>query len=452
MTGVWVTNDTISATRMNEKTIIQASGATINGLTTYAGMLAFCTASGSGFVADRYYVRNAANTSWSVVGVDQLPYLPLSTTIGDYTSPTSATASSDSGVPAPTFSDDFSGADAWVDQDSAKIGVNTVTDVLDFNFVADGTNDSCTYDLGAGAVNDTLWTLRFKFHSTTISDGTSLLFWIGLTDTAGTTDSNGVRDFMGAVFDYSGTNQHGAIDSNGAAVSGTPENPQSSPFTNGSDYWIEIQRTSATVYTVKVFDESTYTNQVGSTSTGASVAGTSGLRYIILMNFAAVGAGSWTGYIDDIKFYNNSLVLGTVGNVFDNNVGTVWTSNSEANPRVYVDLTSASEIVGIALNINKTLTTITSLKIRASTDTTFTDSENIAYVNISDFTDDTWRFLANNWLADNRRYVQIYANETGVLSINEIKVRYGVSDTLKILSHKHRTRPTSEADSFTDSN
>lgn len=71
MTGIWVAADVITAARMNEKTCIQASGATINGLTTYAGMLAFCTSTGNGFTANHLYERNAANDAWYEIPVIQ---------------------------------------------------------------------------------------------------------------------------------------------------------------------------------------------------------------------------------------------------------------------------------------------------------------------------------------------------------------------------------------------
>lgn len=35
--------------------------------TTYAGMFAFCTSTGSGFTADLLYVRNAANAAWITI-------------------------------------------------------------------------------------------------------------------------------------------------------------------------------------------------------------------------------------------------------------------------------------------------------------------------------------------------------------------------------------------------
>ena len=65
MTGVWATADVITAARMNEKTIFQGTGAAISGLaTTYPGMLAFCTSTGSGFTANHLYERNAADAAW----------------------------------------------------------------------------------------------------------------------------------------------------------------------------------------------------------------------------------------------------------------------------------------------------------------------------------------------------------------------------------------------------
>ncbi len=65
MTGIWETADTITKDRMNEKTIFQGTGSAISTLaSTYSGMLAFCTSSGSGFTAEKLYQRNVANSAW----------------------------------------------------------------------------------------------------------------------------------------------------------------------------------------------------------------------------------------------------------------------------------------------------------------------------------------------------------------------------------------------------
>ncbi len=69
MTGIWETADTITKARMNEKTIFQGTGSAISGLaSTYPGMLAFCTSSGSGFISNTLYTRNTANDGWITDG------------------------------------------------------------------------------------------------------------------------------------------------------------------------------------------------------------------------------------------------------------------------------------------------------------------------------------------------------------------------------------------------
>lgn len=142
--------------------------------------------------------------------------------------------------------------------------------------------------------------------------------------------------------------------------------------------------------------------------------------------------------------------------VYDTSTTTHWKSNSEANPAIYVDLSgSARDIASIALNINKTATTETAIKIRCSTDTSFSSGETVRTINISDFTDDTWRFIPINRLAADCRYVQIYGSSgsTVTLSINEIKVYYAPTTTDWNRKHFHKyLDPTSTSDNTLDSN
>lgn len=57
--------DATSSARLNQKSVFVGTGAQISGLaTTYAGQLAFCTSTGSGFTIDKFYQRNAANSAW----------------------------------------------------------------------------------------------------------------------------------------------------------------------------------------------------------------------------------------------------------------------------------------------------------------------------------------------------------------------------------------------------
>ena len=50
--------------RLNQKTNFIGTGAQISALTTYIGMTAFCTSTGSGFTVDMVYIRNSANSAW----------------------------------------------------------------------------------------------------------------------------------------------------------------------------------------------------------------------------------------------------------------------------------------------------------------------------------------------------------------------------------------------------
>lgn len=58
-------NDAPEAARLNQKTSFVGTGSEISAIgTTYAGMRAFCTSTGSGFTVDNYYIRNAADSAW----------------------------------------------------------------------------------------------------------------------------------------------------------------------------------------------------------------------------------------------------------------------------------------------------------------------------------------------------------------------------------------------------
>lgn len=57
----------VASAKLNQKTLFVGTGAAIAAATTYAGMLAFCTSTGSGFIANVLYERDAANATWNTV-------------------------------------------------------------------------------------------------------------------------------------------------------------------------------------------------------------------------------------------------------------------------------------------------------------------------------------------------------------------------------------------------
>lgn len=466
----WDTADVLTKVRLQQKTTFVGTGAEINAIvTTYAGQLAYCTLSGSGFTIDVFYKRDAANTSWSTLGSNQSPYLKLSTTIGDYTQPASAVASSEATITADalwgvssnqiienftTYANTTEGDASYPTGDTARIRVNPTTDVLDISLSTSSINQTIYRDIGTANISETEWICRFKLNITTLTRSTSAASEAKIAFTLNSLHALGeapVEDSLGICFYFSNNElvfknlvSNGGVQTVSTVTSLVPTT---------TTYYIQMNRASATSFVVKIYSDSAYTTQVGDTNTATISSSYAGLRYFGIQLFTETTNGNVVATADDIQFWNLASTPTSVATrAVDNSTVSDWKSNSEANPRIYVDLSSDREIVGVALNINKTATTVTSLKIRASTDTSFSDAENIAYVSISDFTDDTWRYLANNFLAANTRYVQFYANETGVLAINEIKVRYGVTDLIKILTHRHMTRNVTLDDLMVDSN
>ena len=94
---------------------------------------------------------------------------------------------------------------------------------------------------------------------------------------------------------------------------------------------------------------------------------------------------------------------------------------TSANPAVYVDCGGSNVLLaGIAIYLHAN-TTETEIKIRISTDATFTDSENVRTITVSNLTAGAWNYIRFN--LKNSRYAQIYGT-TGtsvVLAISQIK-------------------------------
>ena len=106
-------------------------------------------------------------------------------------------------------------------------------------------------------------------------------------------------------------------------------------------------------------------------------------------------------------------------NIWDNNTATKWTSNSENNPNVYVDMGSALNLCAIAIYWDSTGTE-TEIKIQSSANaTTWTDKRKITASNL---TNGAWNYYRFN-IAGGARYIRVYGTGTSkTLSIWEIKI------------------------------
>ena len=217
----------------------------------------------------------------------------------------------------PTFQDDFnyasqSSADsAWVRSDTSTntVRVNISDDDIDFNFTDNSTNSTIVYDLGAGNVSDTKWTLRFKAHLTSKSSNPHFL--AGISDEAESSGDNNSQKFLGMSWSNTSLNTIYTVTVDGAAPSTNlfGGNSQALTWGAGEDKWIQIKRTSATNLEIKVYSDSAFSTQLGTVS--ETISGTTGLRYIKFMNHISSGSTNAVGTIDDVEFYNDTVAPAT---------------------------------------------------------------------------------------------------------------------------------------------
>lgn len=382
--------------------------------------------------------------------------IKLSVTIGDYTSPANAVANSvDYGTI--TFSDDgTSYADqtaydaAWVTNATGIIRGDPTNDRIN---IANNNNTEAICYNDRTSVNDTKWLYRFKFvvtAQTTTSNGASSMTYFTIGSTTGAIAS--AEDSLGLVYQWhnggSGVGFYSYINNGGSAAQGDKIN-----VSGVGTYYIQVTRLSATSLEIKIFSDADYLVQVGSVTT-VITSSYSGLRYLKLHSRNTTGSnGSLTAYVDDFVFYDNYTDTFTAAKSFNDSTSDYWKSLSIANPAIYWDFSSARDHVAVAIALHTaSISGITHVKLRFSTDTTFSDGETVRYLPVSDFTNDTYRFILINRLAANARYMQIYGDGTGVLAVTEVKSRYGLSDAVMFRDHNHEKLNTLSVHDGVDSN
>ncbi len=112
---------------------------------------------------------------------------------------------------------------------------------------------------------------------------------------------------------------------------------------------------------------------------------------------------------------------GVAANMISDNTATVWKSAAEVNPAIYVDMGgSALNVLGVAIYWSSE-STETEIAIRISTDITFTSGENTRTILVTALTAGAWNYIRFN--LKNARYMQIYGNSGAsvILAINELK-------------------------------
>ena len=172
---------------------------------------------------------------------------------------------------------------------------------------------------------------------------------------------------------------------------------------------------------------STTTVSIGKTDVlgGAGGSGIVIIKYLTAEITATGGTMTTSGSYKIHSFTSSGsfvITATTAGSeTIDNNTATKWTSNSESNPFIYVDMGSASNLCAAAFYFDSTLTTNTEILIQSSVDaSTWTTKRTITKSNLTNGAYNFYRFN----IAGGARYIRFYGNSAGstVLSMWEIKI------------------------------
>ena len=225
----------------------------------------------------------------------------------------------------------------WVPQNATNISVSTSG--ISFKVTgATDTIDNIAYDLGAGNVSDTVWSLRYTVTYTGFSAGSggeNHIIGIGSQSGAVGAMSNPYTGGGGSStpenrigfswVDYAGSPEVGILSSEAWYSNGYPNNSAHTSsnlsVTGSVKYYITIIRHSSTNITMDVKTGSfTGTSVTGYPVTSNNPPSTDGvygnatptssltdLRYLKIWNRAKEGtrAGYFTGVLDSISFWNN---------------------------------------------------------------------------------------------------------------------------------------------------
>lgn len=333
---------------------------------------------------------------------------PHSTTIGDYTTPAAQVASSESG---PTFSDTFA-SDNWTD---VGTGLGVASGVMR-STGAEAAECQSYRALGV-TLSDTLWFCNFDviMNNVTGADNDDILIF-GFT--AGTSHMSASQDMLGIQMAAPDTFRPCYKDGAGGITTGDAVN-----FAVSTQYYARLERTTATNLRLSIFTDSGRTTHATGSPVNLTIPSTvASLTTAHFSGFDNTSAGKVDMDIDNVVVQNNASSVESpttpASNAIDNDTGTNWQSDSEANPNIYVDVGANSNLSAVALYKTSADTT-TQVVIQTSTNATdWTTRRTITSTDITAGAYTYWRFnLAIG------RYVRIRSNTgTNIMGYAEIKV------------------------------
>ena len=128
--------------------------------------------------------------------------------------------------------------------------------------------------------------------------------------------------------------------------------------------------------------------------------------------------------------------LATVNSIFDDDTSSSFTSPSDTNYWIYVDMGVSSTMSHIAIYHNSS-TTETEYAIQTSTNAS--DWTSVRTITTSNLTTDSWNYIRFNLVS--ARYVRVYGNSgsAGIIALNGIKVLNGQTDNDILFDHAHQS-------------
>jgi len=321
--------------------------------------------------------------------------LANSTTIGDYTQPASSTCSSSaSGTLTPDWT--WDGSDTgW----TLGTGCVIASSQLAITCASDGVTASrnasrdLAADIGETWIGDT-WVMRFKMTGTDLTNNNSAQSWAFQTIVASTTAISGESPATGPV--YAGAavlGLHGAASTGNrqaqAWTNSATQNISGSSFSNPITLTWYVQMTNdGTNIVVKFYSDSAFSSLVESLTIAQTTASDlqSSLKYLVVRIYTQNITTASTVYVEDINFWNDVddvVVVNACSNAIDDDLATSWKSDTETNPNIYVDMSSATTTTNLALYPNSA-TTETEIKIQSSSNASdWTDQRTITFSNLS---------------------------------------------------------------------
>jgi len=356
------------------------------------------------------------------IAADQV--YPLNTTIGCYAVPCSATSTSDEVTNQ--LCDTLTSACNWVECCcNTDITYSACCDRFDFNVTGSGTNiDDITHDLGA-LQNRSIYRGKMRFSTLTSCMTQNARFVVALSSVQTNHETCGDWAGFDIIAQTGCACPHGTIrisDNSDYIGGATTKNFCWVPVVCTDYFWKIDLDTPGDSFSVSIYTAACCMCLVETqTITCGDAITLDCIRYLhIETRTSTTNANTIAGFVDCIIADEPNPAINTI----DCSNTSKWLSTCENNPAIFVDTgCPVKELPSIALNICTTSTTETKIKIRTSTTCCcFTDCDNVRTINISDFTDDTDRFITLPRTLVDTRYIQIIGNSCcAVLAINEIK-------------------------------